>query len=322
MNATRTLLLIAALAVLAAACSGGDDQPVATTIDAPVLTTVPPIDPTLTIVPDPPTPTSDPDPPPVTVTVPPTAPPKPEPARFVPTLPLEDGVLTLDLVFVDGSTALVQWPAEIDLVGNGLIPYGWGFISGGSSRDFFIRPGDIEDVFTLLGGAELLGEYPDGNGGMVGLWRPPEDDVDYLGFTFDGWTVLVYDYRNDLAMSDEDRALWATNFHGEISEDGFLVLSADWPLRLVFAGEYPSPLNMTLRGADGEVTLTPGACEVGVLDGIADDPFARWCVDEGNMIVEAYGDRGFQEAVFDGLVVRSVVIAEPPPIPDPDEEET
>ena len=214
---------------------------------------------------------------------------------------------------------MIEWPATLDLVSEGLIPYGWAFISGGSSRDFFVRPGSVETVLEYLGGADLLGEYPNGTGAMVGLWRPQRDEVDYLAFQFGDWSVLVYDYRNSLQMSDEHRALWATNFHGAVTEEGFLVLSADHPLQLVFAGDYPAPLNMTMHGADGDVKLTPGACDPEVTDGIGDDAFAVWCTGDASMTIQAYGSLDFQRAVTDGLVVLSVDIAEPPPPPEPDE---
>ena len=42
-------------------------------------------------------------------------------------------------------------------------------------------------------------------------------------------------------MSHEDRALWATNFHGPVAETGFLVLDAEAPLRLTAAGEHAGP---------------------------------------------------------------------------------
>ena len=239
----------------------------------------------------------------------------------MPSLPLEDGVLSLDVVFVDGSTSHVEWPGTLDLVSHGLIPYGWAFIGGGSSRDFFVRPGAIEDVLDQLGGADLVGEYPDDAGATIGLWRPANDTVDYLAFQFGGWTVLVYDYRNDLMMSDEDRALWAASFHGQESEAGFLVLTADYPLRLVFAGNYPAPLNMTLRGDDGEVKLTPGLCDPSVTNGIDSDAFVVWCNEDANMTVQAYGSRDFQQAVLNGLVIRSVVFTEPPPLPVEEEAE-
>ena len=42
-------------------------------------------------------------------------------------------------------------------------------------------------------------------------------------------------------MSEEDRALWATDFHGQDAKDGFLLLEAEPPLRLARAGEHAGP---------------------------------------------------------------------------------
>ncbi len=318
MSAYQTMRLLAgALVVLAAACSS-DDTP-AVSLTAPSLTTVAPLTALLPPGSAPPATaatTVAPSPTPPSATAAPLDDPKPTVERFVPVLTLEGGAVALDIVFVDGSRSMIEWPVTLDLVSEGVIPYGWAFIPGGSSRDFFVRPGTVDSVLERLGGADLQAEYRDGAGVMVGLWRPQEDEVDYLAFEFGNWTVLVYDYRNELQMSEEHRALWATNFHGEVTESGFLVLSADHPLQLVFAGDYPAPLNMTLHGADGEVQLTPGACEPGVMDGIDSDAFAVWCTVEANMTIQAYGTRDFQQAVADGLIVRSVVIAEPPPPPE------
>ena len=319
MDTRRTLFAVAAFVAVVAACSSGDATPAPVT--APTLTTVPPIG--TGVVPTPPPPaTAAPSPTPTPPSPPPSQDPKPLPVeRFIPNLPLEDGVLSLDVVFVDGSTSHLRWPATLDLVSGGLIPYGWGFIAGGSSRDFFVRPGSVEDVLSLLGGAELLGEYPDGLGSTVGLWRPVEDDVDYLGFEFDDWAVLVYDYRNALQMSEEHRGLWASGLSGTTSEEGFLVLSAAHPLQLAYVGNYPTPPQMTMRGAEGQVTLTPGACEPGVTNAVDEDAFTTWCVESADMMIEAFGSRDFQQAALDGIEVRSVVIAEPPPLPEEEEDE-
>jgi hypothetical protein len=319
MNTRRTLLLLgAALFLVAAACSS-DDTP-AVTVTGPSLTTVPPLGtlpPSVTAPPSSSTSTLVPPPTRPPVTAAPIDDPKPGVQRFIPDLQLDNGFLSVEVVFVDGSRSLVEWHTTIDIVSHGLVPYGWAFVSGGPTRDFFVRPGPIEDVLDLLGGAELLGEYPDGSGSTVGLWRPENDEVDYLGFQFGDWTVLVYDYRNALSMSEDDRALWATSLHGDTTEEGFLVLSADHPLQIVFVDAYRTQLNMTMRGSDGEVKLTPGICEPGVLDTVGDDAFVIWCTEAGNMVVQAYGDRDFQQSVFDGFGVLSVDIAEPPPPPEP-----
>lgn len=310
------LLLAAALVVVAAACSSSDEPRVTTT--GPSLTTVPPIG----TLPPPTTTTTSPPPsfPPTTAV--PIDDPRPGVERFIPSLPLEDGVATLDVLFVDGSRATVSWPVELDLVNGGLVPYGWAYVVGESARDLFIRPGSIGDTLELLGGAELIDAYPDAEGTPIGLWRPPDEDVDYLAFQFGDWTVLVFDYREGFfQFSPDERALWASSLRGTTTEDGFLVLSADFPLQLVYAGgDFPAEVAIMMRGDQGEVELIAGRCEPGIIDEIGAEVFATWCTDGGRMKVRVFGSTTFQQTVFDRLEVRSVELAQPPPLPEEDEE--
>jgi len=304
--------------VIGSACSSTADP--VETVPAPLLTAVPSLDPATVPATRPPatrTPPAPTLPPPSTVIDT-----QPTLDRFIPTIPISEGRLALDLEFVDGTTATVSWPATLDLVSRGLIPYGWAFIAGGTARNFFIRPGTVEDTLSRLGTTELLTEYPGANGQSIGLWRPLADDVDYLGFQFGNWTVLVYEYRSALQMSDEHRRVWASNFHGEQTATGFLRLSADRPLELVYAGDYPDPLRITMRGEDGEVRLVPGPCAPGPVEASGHSPgFVGWCVDSADMVVEASGPPEFQQLVQAGIAVEGVVIAEPPPPPEEEEEE-
>ena len=318
MTASRTFVTLASVVFIAGACSSPAEP--AVTVTAPSLTAVPRLDPSLVPATRPPPADQPPTPtlPPLSTIVDPV----PVLDRFIPPLPLTDGRLVLDVEFVDGTTAAVSWPASLDLVSRGLIPYGWAFIAGGSARTFFIRPGTVEDVLERLGNSELLDQYPDGNGQSVGLWRPLSDEVDYLGFQFGNWTVLVYDYRSELQMSDEHRSLWATNFHGEETASGFLRLSADRPLELVYAGDYPDPLRMTMRGEDGEVRLVPGPCVPGTIEPAANAvAFLGWCAESADMMVKVYGPPEFQQPVAAGLSISVVAIAVPPPPPEEEEEE-
>ena len=317
----RLMALAVVLLAVIAACSSAD-EPAGPPATGPTLTTVPPLQtapPARTTPPGGSTTTSATTPRVTnpTVTAAPIDNPKPGVERFIPTLPLEDGILSLDVVFVDGTQSIVSWPVSLDLVSGGLIPYGWAFVAGGAARDFFIRPGTVESVLGRLGGARLVTEFFDDTGRTVGVWRPEADEVDYLGFRFGNWAVLVYDYRSELRMSDQHRSIWAANFHGEETERGFLTLSAVAPLELVYAGDYPVPLHMTLRGELGEVDLTPGPCMPGDVPGPGENnAFATWCNEAGNMTVRVYGPATFQGAVRNGLEVATVEIAVPPPKPE------
>jgi hypothetical protein len=318
MSSRRSMLLLAAVLFVFAACSSSDEPRVTTT--GPSLTTVPPIGTLPPPTANTPSTTFPPSSLPST-TAPPIVDPRPGVVRFVPNLPLEDGLATLQVVFVDGSLATVAWPAERDLVSHGLVPYGWAYVLGESARDLFIRPGTIAETLDLLGGAELIDAFPDSDGTPVGLWRPPQQQVDYLAFQFGDWSVLVFDYREGaFQFTEDERALWAASLHGQTTERGFLILSADFPLQLVYArGDFPAEVSIMMRGPNGEVELIAGPCEPGVIDQVGADVFATWCTDGGRMTVRAFGPVAFQQAVFDELEVRSVELAESPPLPEEDE---
>jgi hypothetical protein len=231
----------------------------------------------------------------------------------------------MPVTFPDGTTAELAYPPELDLASLRVQPYSSGY-GPGFARDFLVYDEPIGEVIGNYEGAELLAEYDDGHGGTVGFWRLPPGRL-YLAFQFGSWTVLVYDYNGDAAMSDEDRGLWATNFHGQDPEDGFLLLEADPPLMLARAGEHAGP-ELEFWSPAGElkgVLLFPGECtpyhegedgfdDIEMVNGLAvsrDGEFADWCVPKASMTVHVYQEPGdtFIDDVLDGLEIRNVDLA-------------
>lgn len=232
----------------------------------------------------------------------------------------------MPVTFPDGTTAELAYPPELDLAALRVQPYSSGY-GPGFGRDFLVYDRAVEDVVGAYEGAELLAEYDNGHGGAVGFWRLPPDGL-YLAFQFDSWTVLVYDYGEEGAqMSDEDRSLWAANFHGRDAEDGFLLLEAEPPLALAKVGEHAGPelefwtRSELLKG----ILLFPGECtpyregedgfdDIEMVNGLAVDrsnDFAAWCIPEGSMRVHVYQEPGgtFIDQVLEGLDVRNVSLA-------------
>lgn len=253
----------------------------------------------------------------------------PPPARFVPETYREADRVVLPVTFPDGSTAELVYPPELEIAELGLLVYGSGSIPG-FARDFWVFHGPLEQVLSGFGEATLLAEYPDGLGGIVGFWRLPADDqVDYLAFQFDSWTVLVYDYGLGGAgprMSDADRALWAANFRGRETADGFLVLEGIPPLRLARGGEHAGPSLGFGEVDERMLDLFPGKCtayregEDGVDDidmvngravsrgGGGNGNDANFCLPEASMVVHVYEPPGdtFVDQVLHGLEIRNV----------------
>jgi hypothetical protein len=232
----------------------------------------------------------------------------------------------MPVTFPDGTTAELVYSPELDLSGLRVQPYSSGY-GPGFGRDFLVYYEPIAEVIGSYKDAELLAEYDDGDGGTVGFWRLPPDGL-YLAFQFSSWTVLVYDYAEEGAqMSDQDRALWATNFHGQDAEDGFLLLEAEPPLTLAAAGEHAGPeLEFWSQAADFKgLQLFPGECtpyhegeggfdDIEMVNGLAvnrDDEFADWCAPQASMTVHVYQESGdtFIDDVLGGLEIRNVDLA-------------
>jgi hypothetical protein len=235
----------------------------------------------------------------------------PQLAPFLPEYSVANGTATLVVTFVDGSTAELNWPEELDMMSVGVYPSGWAYIPHVAARDFFIRQGQVEEVVAQFGPVELLDRYPDGRGGTVGLWRPTDaGGVDYLGFQFGEWAVLVYEYgpgSGSAPMGTEARATWARRLRGETTPDGFLRLGGDEPLRMAIAGDYASPMSMTFESPGGQVQLVPEECRPGFVgDGIGSSEFVHWCDQGGLISVRIVGSAGFQQAVYEGLEIGPV----------------
>jgi hypothetical protein len=241
-------------------------------------------------------------------------------AGFVPRTYTEGDSIVMPVTFPDGTTAELVYSPELDLSGLRVRPYSSGY-GPGFGRDFLVYDEPVEEVIGRYEDAELLAEYEDGQGGAIGFWKLPPDGL-YLAFQFGSWTVLVYDYGEQGAqMSDEDRALWATNFRGWNAEDGLLILDAQPPLTLARAGEHAGPeLEFWSRAGDFRaVLLFPGECTPygdEMVNGLAVDRaygFAAWCIPHAYMRVHVYQEPGdaFIEDVLSGLEVRNVNLAPP-----------
>lgn len=60
---------------------------------------------------------------------------------FLPAVLASGAKASLVVEFLDGSTAELSWPSDLDLFSEGVTPYGWAFVPQQKARDFFIRRG-------------------------------------------------------------------------------------------------------------------------------------------------------------------------------------
>ena len=229
---------------------------------------------------------------------------KPTVPVFVPPTSTEGDRTVLPLTFPDGSRVELVYPSGIDLTSRGVRPYSSGYLPG-VGRDFNIYFGAVQETLSRYT-VEQLGGYVDADGSQVGFYHLADYglEVNHLAFEFDGWTVLVYDYRRGAGMSDEQRATWARSFHGRVDRDGFLILSADPPLRLAAAGDHAGP-ELSVGGAQAGLGLVVGPCEP-YEDPQADPTsgYFSWCDPVAGMVVHASGDAEFIALMREQLEIR------------------
>lgn len=158
----------------------------------------------------------------------------------------EGGRTSLHLIFPDGSTADVSYPAELKLAELGVRPHASAYLAGAGTgnengdgdlnADCCLRP-----VFApppgpawFAGGGPSTGELPGGGDARVSVVPPPAGGPmsPYLVFTFGRWTVGVQTRRGDRMGAVREEA-WAANLRGSVTAEGFLVLRGTGPLRFV-----------------------------------------------------------------------------------------
>lgn len=220
---------------------------------------------------------------------------------FVPATTTSAGRTVLPLVFPDGTSIELSYPDNWDVTSDGLSIGGSGQVPG-YGRDFDIRYAQVESLAEQYGW-ELLATYFDADGQPVPFYRLPGVSIDYLAFQFGPWAVLVYDYvdsRDGPRMTGEARQTWATALLGSVTDDGFLVLDAQPPLRLAQAGEYAGP-HLGISGEDGGLSLYLDACEAAGVDRTEDRVI--WCAEPEGIRIHASGSPAFQAALPDALRV-------------------
>jgi hypothetical protein len=251
--------------------------------------------------------------------------------RFVPAMYREGDRIVLPVTFLDGTSAELVYPPELEIAELGVFPYSSGRLPRETptpqygevvGRDFLIRHGDLERVLALLNNGTrpaLIARYEGADGDDVGLWDLRTDDTaNYLGFQFGDWAVLVYDYeRVGPAMTDPERAAWSANFSRRETGDGFLILEGSGPLRLAHVSEHAGPeLDFSDADAKRGLELYPSDCrphrhQTQVVDGKLvqwSRGFANWCLSD-SMRIHASGSNEFVGALIRELEVRNVTIA-------------
>lgn len=242
----------------------------------------------------------------------------------------ENGMVVMPLVFVDGSSAEAVAPDDLGIQGMSVAIYTSGGV-GGVDRTI---------DFSFGNGSWLMHEgplrtYEGVDGSKVELWKPSPDTpagCPNLVYRFDEWFVGVRTCQDEL--SESERQSWARLLRGEVTDGGFLVLSATGPLVLTQAGGHEGPAIILGMDRANWIQLQPGKCEpqTYVSDGdieimpdgtrvsfnrledgnskIDYDWFVSWCEDEQMRVQVEYAYEDFAKAAAESFRLRDIVLAQ------------
>ncbi|MBO3752210.1 hypothetical protein J5X84_39655 [Streptosporangiaceae bacterium NEAU-GS5] len=155
--------------------------------------------------------------------------PSPSPPRPNKLVPKESGgaTKTIKVTFPDGYAARIAYPSDVGLAHLGVRPYAVAII-GTRLRQFYAPAGGEAEVAAggpmirrLTGNVTLWPGLP----GPAAAVPPP-----VLLFAFKNWRIAMPDV--ELQMSFEERVGVARALHARVTTDGYLILSADPPVRL------------------------------------------------------------------------------------------
>ncbi|MEO8322936.1 MAG: hypothetical protein ABI571_02230, partial [Actinomycetota bacterium] len=233
----------------------------------------------------------------------------------------------MPLTFVDGSTAEAIAPLRLGIQDMPASIYTSAGL-GGVDRTLNFR---YVDGSTFMHEGPL-GTYEGVDGTTVELWQPNPDllaECPNLVFRFGDWFVGVRTCQREL--SESEKGDWARLLSGEVTDGGFLVLSAEGRLKLQETGGHEGPQLILGKARSNWIQLRPGECDpegytgedirimpdgtrvsfsrIPHSNGIEYDWFVNWCED-GLMTVQVeYAYKDFAEATAEGFRINDTVLA-------------
>lgn len=222
------------------------------------------------------------------------------PERFMPPVEIRGETAVLPVTFLDGTSVTLRAHRSLKIQKM----YGQPYTSGGIARidrtiEFFYG----ESEHDLHQGP--METYPGSDGSKVEVWEPRplegEEDCPNLIYRYRSWGAAVRTCQDEL--TDEEKEIWARSLAGEVTDDGYLILSSVGEVTL----EGPS-MNLWMDRSGNYIRLKPGSCTVSrrggeqhraadgtmvTLNEAQDGTFAaNWCLDE-DLHVQVVGPRDF-----------------------------
>lgn len=248
---------------------------------------------------------------------------------FYPQSHVEDGRTVMPLTFVDGSSAEVVAPPDLGIQEMSASIYTAGGLVG-VDRTMNFRFGEPAGL-VHEGPLETYEAY---DGRAVEVWKgtPGDWECPNLVFRFEDWYVGVRTCQRELSTREKDQ--WARSLRGDVTEDGFLVLSADPPLVLQETGGHEGPELILGMDRANWIELEPGRCDPAQLPdegdirtmedgtrvsfsriGGADSKieynwYAEWCEDNLMRVQVTYAYKGFAESAAESFRLQDIVLAD------------
>jgi hypothetical protein len=232
----------------------------------------------------------------------------------------------LPVTFPDGTSAVLTYPAELDLAGMGVQPDVSYLYREDRPPRFPLAFYRGEAPAGALSGTGPIDRFATRTGGEAELWRAPSDaesedtgreEMPYrLVFRFGSWTVVAP------ARDLQEAEVLAGSLDGRETAHGFVALEALPPIalsdesgegegpKLTIGDSDPNPDRLGVDERFRHVQLEPiyRGCGEGL--GELTSSYASLCL-RGVLAVGINGDREFVRAVFNGLDAREVRLRSP-----------
>lgn len=247
---------------------------------------------------------------------------------FHPDSRMEEGRIVMPLTFVDGSSAEAVAPRDLGVQHMSAAIYTSGGLEG-VDRTIDFQYGD-GSVFMDEGPLESYRGFR----ADVEMWIPHPSlatNCPNLVYRFGEWFVGVRTCQSELGP--DERKQWASSLEGRVTDDGFLVLSANDPLRLQETGGHEGPEMILGYERANWIELSPGECDrmslpdegdirtmedgtrvsfsrIGGADSkIEYNWYVEWCEDGLMRVQVSYAYKDFAEAASENFRLRDIVLA-------------
>jgi hypothetical protein len=210
----------------------------------------------------------------------------------------------MPLVLPDGTRVELSLPRGVDWGGMPMVPYGGVDLPGVFTSDFHVLPGGLA-YFASEGRLER--ELFSAPGRVATLWsmHDPNGPRRYIVVDFGSWVIGIW--GASLAETDEQLRTVAENFGGTVT-DGFLVLRATAPLRLLGAGSGAAPAVQVgdRTGIGLTVAAEPCSDDTSWVSGTAAEAEAGVCRPGWGVSVRVHGPRDVVDSVRGSVDVRRI----------------